>query len=365
MARRLAKAQLAPSNLSDMNIHNPNITAIICTYRRPKLLRRAIESILNQTYQDFQICVYDNASGDETAAVVAESAQQDSRIKYHCHPENIGLLKNYSYAMQQVDTPFFSFLGDDDVILPNFYSMALAEFERVPDAYFCATSVLSLSLKGDKVGRTKFTSKTLNAPDGVFEFVQSGINPNLHGTLMRREVIAERGGFMTYPWDDRDLLYRIAATHPIVLSSEEFLLFTIHGFEKGGGDFMIEHAWLLRETIAESLKPILSEKSFQKIQSFFDKEIQSDLYFLGIELIYKKDFASARKGAKKLRNKYRLYGQSFVLELLVLVFQLLPFILDFLISLRPELNQPSKGHNEQMLVLNYSQIMDIYNNKYK
>ena len=71
----------------------PLITTIIPTYRRPKLLRRAIMSVLNQTSPHFQICVYDNASGDETAAVVAEFSKNDPRVKYHCHTENIGAIK--------------------------------------------------------------------------------------------------------------------------------------------------------------------------------------------------------------------------------------------------------------------------------
>jgi len=50
----------------------PLITTIIPTYRRPKLLRRAIKSVLGQTFPHFQVCVYDNASGDETPDVVAE-----------------------------------------------------------------------------------------------------------------------------------------------------------------------------------------------------------------------------------------------------------------------------------------------------
>ena len=65
----------------------PLITTIIPTYRRPKLLQRAIRSVLNQTYPHFQVCIYDNASGDDTAAVVAEIAKGDPRVKYHCHPK--------------------------------------------------------------------------------------------------------------------------------------------------------------------------------------------------------------------------------------------------------------------------------------
>ena len=47
--------------------NQPLITTIIPTYQRPQLLRCAIQSVLDQTYANFQVCVYDNASGDETA----------------------------------------------------------------------------------------------------------------------------------------------------------------------------------------------------------------------------------------------------------------------------------------------------------
>ena len=80
----------------------PLITTIIPTYRRPNLLRRAIKSVLNQTYPHCQVCVCDNTSGDETANVVAKIAKKDPhpRVKYHCHPENIGAIKNFKYGLE-------------------------------------------------------------------------------------------------------------------------------------------------------------------------------------------------------------------------------------------------------------------------
>src|SRR5437016_10001362 len=101
---------------------NPLIATIIPTYRRPKLLQRAIRSVLNQTYPHVQIRVYDNSSGDETASVVAELAKKDPRVKYHCHSQNIGSFKNFEYGLKQVDTEWFSILSDDDLILPEFYA---------------------------------------------------------------------------------------------------------------------------------------------------------------------------------------------------------------------------------------------------
>ncbi len=63
------------------NNGRPLITTVIPTYRRPKLLQRAIKSVLNQTYPHFQVCVYDNASGDETAGVAAPTIRQKMRAK--------------------------------------------------------------------------------------------------------------------------------------------------------------------------------------------------------------------------------------------------------------------------------------------
>src|SRR3990172_8253160 len=107
--------------------NRPLITTIIPTYRRPALLRKAIESVLAQseTFPFFEILVCDNASGDETASVVSEFAEKDSRIKYFCHSHNIQAVPNFNFGMKQVKTPFFSVLADDNTLLPNFFRDAV------------------------------------------------------------------------------------------------------------------------------------------------------------------------------------------------------------------------------------------------
>src|SRR2546425_747839 len=125
------------------------ITTIIPTFRRPKLLERAILSALRQTYPHIQVCVYDNASMDETAELVAKIGEQDSRLKYYCHRENIGSGANFQFGLQNTETPFFSFLSDDDYLLPNFYERAMEDFQRFPDIALFAGSCISL--KDDKI----------------------------------------------------------------------------------------------------------------------------------------------------------------------------------------------------------------------
>ena len=92
------------------------ITTVIPTYGRPRLLARAIRSVLYQSYPHFEVHVYDNASGDETREVVSQFALRDSRVKYHVHPRNIGMMENFAFGISDVETPFFSILSDDDFL---------------------------------------------------------------------------------------------------------------------------------------------------------------------------------------------------------------------------------------------------------
>ena len=61
----------------------PEVTALIPTFERPKLLRRAITSVLNQSYGNVKVKIFDDASNDETQDVVVKMQQGDKRIIYH------------------------------------------------------------------------------------------------------------------------------------------------------------------------------------------------------------------------------------------------------------------------------------------
>jgi glycosyltransferase involved in cell wall biosynthesis len=121
----------------------PRITAVIPTFRRPRLLRRAVESVLAQTYPHVTVAIFDNASEDETAATVAELSRRDPRVRYHCHERNLGAIANFQAGLDAVGTPYFSFLSDDDFLLPGFYEHALRVLQDQPSAQlFCGQTVM-------------------------------------------------------------------------------------------------------------------------------------------------------------------------------------------------------------------------------
>lgn len=149
--------------ISPFNSFLPLVTLFIPTYKRPLLLKEALQSALNQTYEKIKIVVCDNASGDETAQVVASFS--DPRIHYICHSNNKGMMGNYQFALSIVDTPFFSFLSDDDLLLPDFCETALNGFADHPQIAFFASST-TIRSKEKKIIREPVQ---LWSRDGYFE----------------------------------------------------------------------------------------------------------------------------------------------------------------------------------------------------
>ncbi len=206
------------------------ITTVIPTYRRPRLLSRAIRSVLAQTYPDFEIHVWDNASGDETADVVAEIARRDPRAHYHCHPENIGPVRNFAYGAAQVATPFFNFLSDDDILLPNFFALGMRLLGESPDAGAFAGA----SIRSDPAGRT-YRSPSLAWKPGVYAPPRGCFGILGHGNfdwtsmLFRRAAFDAIGGLDEAVGEpsDLDLQLRMAARFPLVVSTDPCAVFVI------------------------------------------------------------------------------------------------------------------------------------------
>ena len=112
----------------------PAVTVLIPTFERCELLKETLQSVLAQDFQDFRIVVIDNASTDNTPAVVRQF--NNPKIVYQRHSSNVGLAANFMQAVHFVETPFFCWLGDDDLHLPGFLKESLAFFKKNPQVDF-------------------------------------------------------------------------------------------------------------------------------------------------------------------------------------------------------------------------------------
>ena len=94
-----------------------DVTVGIPTHNRASWLRRAIESVIQQSYANFTLVIADNASDDDTPDVVASFP--DHRIVYHRLEHNVGRVANTNGLVARTSTEFLVLLGDDDELRPR------------------------------------------------------------------------------------------------------------------------------------------------------------------------------------------------------------------------------------------------------
>ena len=111
--------------------HFARVSILIPTYKRPHYLREAIRSALAQTYPALEILVLDDASPDETPAVVAEFADEP-RLRGVRHAQNVGIAENWRRGIQAATGDFFCLLHDDDTLEPEFVARLAAPLQTDP-----------------------------------------------------------------------------------------------------------------------------------------------------------------------------------------------------------------------------------------
>lgn len=131
----------------------PKVTVGLPVYNGQKYLVQSIESILGQTYGDFELLISDNASTDATPDICASFAAKDQRVVYHRQSHNIGAGPNHDWCAKHATGEYFKWGSDDDYILPEFLEKCVARLEAEPDAVLCSTTTRIESEKGESIAR--------------------------------------------------------------------------------------------------------------------------------------------------------------------------------------------------------------------
>lgn len=108
----------------------PRVSVLIPTFNCAVYLDEAIKSVLEQTFQDFELIIVDNDSNDGSENVVKKYLV-DERVKYYRNPTNIGLVRNFNKCLEYAKGDFIKFLCADDKFAPEL----LAKFVAIMDEY--------------------------------------------------------------------------------------------------------------------------------------------------------------------------------------------------------------------------------------
>jgi glycosyltransferase involved in cell wall biosynthesis len=103
-------------------------------YNGETFIEETLDSLLAQSFGDFELIISDNASTDGTGEIAREVAARDERVRYHRHSHNLGLAANYNGLIQMASGDLFKWATADDVCRPTFLECCVAALDETPDA---------------------------------------------------------------------------------------------------------------------------------------------------------------------------------------------------------------------------------------
>ncbi|PLZ91835.1 glycosyl transferase family 2 [Fischerella thermalis CCMEE 5198] len=220
----------------------PKISICIPTFNRVKLLPFAIDSVLQQTYQDLELIICDDGSHDGTPKLISQYT--DSRIRYIRHSQNIGKSNNMRAGFEAARGEYFIKFDDDDRLTPDFLARTTTILEQDPSIDFVGTDhwIIDIDNTRDEV-KTQENSRRwgrVNLSAGIVDnllevvFVQQSFQ--IGATLFRRQTLEELG-FMQPNWqncEDNDLFVRIALAGKKGYYLPELLMeYRVHAEQQG------------------------------------------------------------------------------------------------------------------------------------
>jgi len=123
---------------SDVIQKNPRVTLGMPVYNGENFIREALDSLVAQTFTDFEVIISDNASTDKTEQICRSYADRDRRIKYIRQEINKGGFFNFNYLLNSASGEYFTWVAHDDFLDQNFLKEMVAHLDQYPDVAICS-----------------------------------------------------------------------------------------------------------------------------------------------------------------------------------------------------------------------------------
>ena len=130
----------------------PTITVGMPVYNGEKYAEESIQSVLAQTFEDFEFLISDNGSTDRTEDICRDYAAKDKRIIYLRNATNIGASANYNLLYEKATAPYFRWSNADDLLAPTLHEKCLNALEATPEAVLAAGTTVLIDENGAETG---------------------------------------------------------------------------------------------------------------------------------------------------------------------------------------------------------------------
>lgn len=176
-----------------------------------QFLRPALESLLAQSFIDFEILISDNASTDDTPHICAEFVERDRRVRYFRQERNLGLPCNWNFVAQRSPGKYFKWASANDFVAPDMLEACVQALESDHDAVLAYGLTTLVDSAGGIVGEYRGDFPLLsNSPSARYRemYKKIGMNNAIDG-LVRREALLRTSLIRPYPVSDIVLLVEL------------------------------------------------------------------------------------------------------------------------------------------------------------
>lgn len=201
----------------------PAISVLMSVYNGERHLSPAVQSILAQTWQDFELLIVNDGSSDRSSAILRDLAQRDCRIRL-IERENRGLIASLNEALDHARAPLLARMDADDIAMPNRFRLQVEYLAAHDDVGVLGTNAHDLDEDGKIITGTTFFPET---DQEVHETLQHD-PPLSHPTvMMRTALIRQLGGYRAAfaHAEDYDLWLRCSRRTRITSIRDRLLLY--------------------------------------------------------------------------------------------------------------------------------------------
>lgn len=205
---------------------DPAISVVMPVFNSERYLVEAIESILNQTFSDFEFLIFDDGSTDRSPEIIREYAERDGRITAVFSPTNRGHVVHLNEGIRRARGQYIARMDSDDVALPNRLEVQERFLTDHPEIGVVGSSTLAI----DQDGRTREVDRRQPSPSYLF-WRCFFTNPLSHPTVMyRKDAITSVGGYdeTKMPSEDYELWSRLLPNWQLANIEEPLLKYRQH-----------------------------------------------------------------------------------------------------------------------------------------
>ena len=193
----------------------PRLTVGLPVYNGERYLAESIESLLGQSYTDFELIISDNASTDDTPGICERYAKQDRRIRYYRQPRNVGLAPNHNFCTEQARGELFKWAASDDLYHRDLVLRCVEVLDERPEVVLVHSYTAMIDV-GSKMYQATAYSLATSAPrpSDRFRSLLYDNGGDDDGGVMRRAVLLQTAMKNSYHHADRTTITELALYGP-------------------------------------------------------------------------------------------------------------------------------------------------------